>query len=156
MCSYGKCLVATKSLPSGTIVQKFEGKISSLEKIPESKTSFAIWISTGNWMLPETDSKYINHSCNPNCIIDENLQIRTIRDVKKGEELTIIYNVVNENENPGVWDPKWTFKCQCKSENCQAIIDKYITVDGKPWHPKDLEINFDVKENLINKIFIAD
>lgn len=155
MCTYGNCLVSTKYLPSGTIVQKFKGKISSLDKIPESEIRYSILISKGNWMIIETNSKYINHSCNPNCIIDENLQVRTIREVNKGEELTICYNIVYENEDPGFWDPRWTFKCQCKSENCQGMIDKYISLDGKPWHPRNLEELFDLKEKHINKVIIS-
>ena len=137
-----------------TIVEKFKGKVSSLDKIPESKIRYAILVSNGNWMLPETKCKYINHSCNPNCIIADRLQVRTIREVKKGEELTISYNIVYENEDPGIWDSRWTFKCECKSKNCQGIIDKYITNDGKPWYPRKPDEIFDLKESLMSEILI--
>ena len=137
-----------------TIVEQFQGKVSSLEKIPESKIGYAILITKGNWMLPETNSKYINHSCNPNCIIDEMLQVCTIREVKMGEELTISYNTVYQNEDPGYWDSRWSFKCECKSEKCQGIINKYITADGKPWHPRKLNEMFDLKEEIIREIII--
>jgi hypothetical protein len=134
-CAYGNCLKARKKLLKGTIVQKFKGKILSWEKIPEDEICYVLQINNNRWMIPKSDAKYINHSCNPNCIIDDNLQIITTRPVEMGEELTICYNTVYDGEDPGIWDQRWTFKCQCGALDCQGIVDKYVTQEGKPWIP---------------------
>ena len=134
ICKYGKCLVAEKPLKKNEIVQKIIGKIVSWDQIPQSEICYVILIEDNKWITIDTDARYLNHSCDSNCNIDDELNIITNRSVKLGEELTISYNIVNENENPGVWDPRWTFKCECGSKNCQGIIDKYVTVDGRPWY----------------------
>ena len=100
----------------------------------------AILIENNKWMVIQTDARYINHSCDPNCIIDNDLRLITVRPVNEGEELTINYHIVYEGEDPGFWDPRWSFKCCCGAKNCQGIIDKYITIDGKPWYPGIYEI----------------
>jgi hypothetical protein len=134
ICNYGKCLISKKPLKKSEIVQEIRGKIVPWDKIPESEICYVILIEDNKWMTIDTDARYLNHSCDPNCIIDDELNIITVRSVKEGEELTISYNIVNENENPGPWDPKWTFKCECGSINCQGIIDKYVTIDGRAWY----------------------
>ena len=139
-CSHGRCLRAQSDLNPGTIVEILEGNILEREQVPENEIRYAIWINTDTWMILETNARYINHSCLPNCYINDDLHIITTKAVKKGEELTISYNVVFPNENPGIWDENWTFECQCGAENCQKIINKYISEDGTPWTP-DSQIN---------------
>ena len=140
ICSYGKCLVATSFLPIGVVIQKLEGPIFSWNLVSEEEICYAILIEYNKWMVIQTDARYINHSCDPNCIIDNDLRLITVRPVNEGEELTINYHIVYEGEDPGFWDPRWSFKCCCGAKNCQGIIDKYITIDGKPWFPGIYEI----------------
>ena len=137
-CSYGKSLITSIDLPAGVIVQKFEGPIVSwdiVEKQYEKEIRNAIWLEPGKWVVPGTDAKYANHSCNPNCIVNENLEIITFRSVKKNEELTFSYNLV-DGADPGPWHPRWSFECQCGTKNCQKMIDKYVTIEGKPFISK--------------------
>lgn len=126
---YGKCLVATEDLEPNTIVEKFEGKIIKYKDTPKDKITYVIDVSTDydedKWMIPETNAQFANHSCNPNCVIDDELNIITKKHVKKGEELTYSYNIIEEDAKKFKWDSRWTFECKCKSNNCQKIIDKY-------------------------------
>lgn len=140
ICSYGKSLVATSSIPSGIIVQKLEGPLYSWNFVPHEEICYAILIENNKWMVIQTDARYINHSCNPNCVVDNELRIITVRPINEGEQLTISYNIVYEGEDPGFWDPRWSFRCCCGAKNCQGNIDKYITIDGNPWYPGIYEI----------------
>jgi uncharacterized protein len=67
--------------------------------------------------VPENDAKYINHSCNPNCEVDsddEHIWIKSLRDIKKGEELFYNYGYDADDfeDHP----------CRCGSENCIGFI----------------------------------
>ncbi len=130
-CSYGKCLKATKNIPSKTLVQIFKGPITSWRDITEEHINYVLWVDDAKWIIPLTSARYINHSCDPNCIVDERLNVITTRPVQKGEELTITYNVI-DGADPGLWDSRWSFQCKCGAQNCQGYINKYITGDGKP------------------------
>lgn len=58
-------------------------------------------------------SRFINHSCEPNCRI-LNMNIHTLRDIKPGEELTIDFT----NSNL----PAYFVECLCGSTICKKIF----------------------------------
>jgi len=66
-----------------------------------------------------------NHSCNPNVGFLDSIRIIAIRNIKKGEELTLDYAMFG-----GAFEP---FKCKCGSSNCRKII----TPDD--WKRKDIQ-----------------
>jgi hypothetical protein len=149
-CSYGKCLIASTDLSIGTVVQCLDGTIVRREEIPENEICYAIWIDNDKWLILKTDARYMNHSCCPNCIVDDDLTIRTIKVVKKGEELTIIYNLIYEDEDVGIWDDRWTFTCQCGAKNCQGLINRYINVKETPWITES-QLEFQKKHFVLNR-----
>ena len=65
-------------------------------------------------------AKYINHSCNPNCeVVGKGLKlwIKSIKDIKKGEELSYDYGFsFDENFKD--------YPCRCNSKNCCGYIVK--------------------------------
>lgn len=72
--------------------------------------------------FPWNPAQYINHSCNPNCEVENiggHLWIIAIKDIKKGEEISYNYGYDLENfgEHP----------CKCNSKNCVGFIvaEKY-------------------------------
>jgi hypothetical protein len=128
---YGKALVATEDLPIGEVAEVFDGPIVKYEEVPKEKICYVIFIGEADedkWMISNTNAIYSNHSCNPNCVVDDDLHIVTIKPVKKGEELTYSYNgCIEENEeiNDFLWDRRWNFMCRCGSNGCQGMIDGY-------------------------------
>ena len=63
---------------------------------------------------------FTNHSCNPNCshilITDSTYQMKALREIKEGEEITCDYNNFQTN-----YDVK-PFTCLCGYEHCKGII----------------------------------
>ena len=68
---------------------------------------------------PVNESKFINHSCNPNAFINKDWIFEALRNIKKGEEITIDYGTVDYDY--------YEFKCHCKSENCRKVLDGHIS-----------------------------
>lgn len=74
----------------------------------------------------EEDIKlYNNHSCEPNCGMHGEITFVAIRDIVAGEELTIDYAFV-DNED-------YSFECHCGSEKCRG------TVTGFDWKIRELQ-----------------
>ncbi|TPX41342.1 hypothetical protein SeLEV6574_g06144 [Synchytrium endobioticum] len=85
--------------------------------------------SEWKWLLPQSNARYANHSCDPNGIITNDQHAKTIKLVKKGEQITFVYNVGSDED---WWDPLWSFKCECGAGACQGIIDyRYRTVKNQ-------------------------
>lgn len=68
---------------------------------------------------------YINHSCDPNVGLHGEITFVAIRDINKGEELTVDYAFI-DNED-------YSFNCTCGSSNCRKVVT------GFDWKRKDLQ-----------------
>ena len=68
---------------------------------------------------------FINHSCDPNCGLRGEITFVAMRDIKKGEELTVDYAMI-DNED-------YEFKCSCGSSSCRG------KVTGYDWKRKDVQ-----------------
>lgn len=58
---------------------------------------------------------YLNHSCEGNCGFDENGDFVAIRDIKKNEELSYDYALIESN-------PNFSMQCACGSQTCRRLI----------------------------------
>jgi len=59
---------------------------------------------------------YVNHSCEPNCVVDaETPAILAIRDIPKGESITIYY----PGSEVELTQP---FNCECGKPGCQGTV----------------------------------
>lgn len=65
-------------------------------------------------------SKYINHSCNPNCEVmfvqERRVLIYAKRNIAPNEELTLNYHMENRFKDPHI-------KCNCRARNCRGYIN---------------------------------
>lgn len=69
------------------------------------------------------DSRFINHSCEPNCEAEEEdgrVYIFASRDIERGEELN--YNYALEYEERHTPAVKKAFACYCNSPNCTGTM----------------------------------
>lgn len=75
---------------------------------PLSKEVFLLWDNNPSGWAPQ------NHSCDPNTTY-EGLNVVALRDIAKGEELTLNYaTFLDEHMEP--------FNCQCGSANCCGLV----------------------------------
>eukprot|EP01034_Spumella_vulgaris_P007449 gene7449-9494_t len=69
-------------------------------------------------------SRWINHSCDPNCEADETPEgrvfIKALRDILPGEELFYDYGLVIEERHTAKL--KKQFACRCGSEVCRGTM----------------------------------
>ena len=68
-------------------------------------------------------SRWINHSCNPNCEADEEndrIFIKAIRKIKAGEELNYDYGLIIDE--PYTKKLKAEYPCWCGSKNCRGTL----------------------------------
>ena len=68
-------------------------------------------------------SRFINHSCAPNCEADEiggRIFITSIRDIPAGAELTYDYNMEPPSPLPRDWRTRYA--CRCGTMRCRGTI----------------------------------
>ncbi|KAJ3056942.1 hypothetical protein HK097_002320 [Rhizophlyctis rosea] len=95
---YGSGLFASRDLEAGTPVQKFEGPIVEYNDLSDyDKTYVLNFQPKGSeewkWLLPTSNARYANHSCDPNTYINApTLELVTRRPLKANEQITFVYN----------------------------------------------------------------
>ena len=124
---YGRSLVAKCDLAAGTVVAKFDGPlVASFAEVPEQEVRYAILIGPDQWLIPHSAARFINHACDPNCRVNDELEVVTRRPVKKGDELTISYNTATPEEILPLWDERWSFRCQCGLTECRGMVNGWV------------------------------
>lgn len=115
---------ATEPIPAGRKVLEYTGeKISRRETKRRADSSKFIYLFTLDpyWTIDGSvggsGAEYINHSCEPNLvarIIRGHIIYMSLRDIKKGEELTVDYRFEKKVEK---------VTCKCGAENCRGTIN---------------------------------
>jgi len=118
----GEGLFANKNFNKGKIIFEFEGKLVNYQRANIN----SIQIEINKYLNPfkKNPGHYINHSCKPNSAIKGLTRFIAIKDIKKGEEITVDYSLT-------VDDKHFRMKCNCKAKNCREIITGYSLLPEK-------------------------
>lgn len=115
----GKGLFAKAPIQSNARVTTFLGAPKWIWDIPEQYWPHTFQVDYDRYVLPRKNGGawYINHSCEPNCVISGR-SIVTKRSIKAGEELTFDYSTDID------W-PGFRMTCRCGSPSCRKVIRAY-------------------------------
>lgn len=136
----GVSVAAARDLAPGTVVARFAGRFVAFSEIPEAEMRYVLWFDSDRWMIPGVPARYINHGCEPNCVLrdragdPDSCDVVAVRPIRAGEEITISYDLVDAEAwfanagNPayGFWHDSWSFDCLCGAATCRGRIDRYV------------------------------
>lgn len=85
-------------------------------------------IDDGLYLDLDEPSRAFNHSCDPNCYIQNARTLRAMRDIEVGEELTYDYSTTMNDDKERIeaaGDKVWVCQCTCGSSRCRGVIDQF-------------------------------
>lgn len=117
---HGKGMFATTHLMKGTAILKIEGRpLTFNDTITLGyEESYCLQIDMDKYIIPDHPFYLSNHSCEPNCGVNNNFELFTLRDVKAGEELCWDYST-------SMLEKHWTMECKCGSNLCRQVIHDF-------------------------------
>ncbi len=133
---HGKGVFARELIPAGTRLIEYTGERITKEegdrRYPwvESVPYHTLLFTVEDDLLVDGGvggnvSRYINHSCDPNCasvIEDRRIYIDSLRDIPPGLELTYDYHfVIRGRHTPAA---KRRFPCRCGAAGCRGTMLK--------------------------------
>jgi len=131
----GKGLFARAPIKECEVVIIWGGKLFSQRDIQEGKARKHSDASINESLViaglpedPRAPDDFMNHSCDPNLWMKDEVTVEARRDIMSGEELTLDCALWNGDE-----DWVMTRECQCGSELCRRIIS------GKDWRLDELQ-----------------
>ena len=129
---HGNGVFATMCIPKGTRIVEYKGQRISEdaadEKYGDDASPHTFLFLLDNQIVIDANhdgnsSRWINHSCTPNCETNEEngrMFIDAIREIQPGEELTYDYNlIVEERYTPAL---KRFYACGCGTRECRGTL----------------------------------
>ena len=137
--------VATKNIPKDKIIARMGGFwISEKERTKYPDHDYFLYVEGQYYfqggLHPRLNGSH-NHSCDPNAYIEDYMMSRALRDIKKGEEITVDYGTFIDHKGVILES------CKCGSKNCREKIT------GRDWYRHKLVMKYGLKcsNNIINK-----
>ena len=119
----GRGLFAKEPIRKGEIVSVRGGHIITRQMETEIEKPEDYWgypiadefvLAPLNTQEVEDVMMFLNHSCEPNVGILGQIIFVAMRNIDRGEELTIDYAMFGANKEP--------MRCNCRSSNCRGLI----------------------------------
>ena len=127
---FGRGLFANQNIPPAYLICKIEGPVLSFQEMValKDKESHTLQIDFDKYIYCNIPFLFSNHSCNPNCGITPDLEMISLREISKGEELLWDYST-------SMLERHWTMPCHCGVKECRQIITDF---DLLPPYRQDL------------------
>jgi len=137
--------IATKDIPKDKIIARIGGFwVSKEERAEYPDYDYFLYVEGQYYfqggLHPRLNGSH-NHSCDPNAYIEDYMMSRALRDIKKGEEITVDYGTFIDHSDTILK------KCKCNSKECRGEIT------GKDWLTYNLVMKYNMKcsNSIINK-----
>lgn len=124
--AHGLGAFATGNLIEGERIMRFEGTPLNFEQTLAlgNEESFALQTGVDAYIMTVPPLRYVNHSCDPNCGVDEDLYLVAMRDIAEGEELTYDYSTT-------MLERHWEMICHCGSPKCRGVVRDFDTIPAE-------------------------
>jgi uncharacterized protein len=124
---HGRGVIAAAPIRKGEKLMEFGGlPISPADIETELYRARSIWLAVGETYLalPESDptpslDENLNHSCDANAWLDDEVTLSARRDIAAGEEITLDQGIWNFDDDDYVWDQD---HCTCGAAACRKTL----------------------------------
>jgi uncharacterized protein len=130
---HGRGTFAIAPISRGEVVIVWEHRVVTATDLP-AELQGEVWPrADGSYVClppddPESAEHFLNHSCEPNVWMMDEVTLVARSDIAAGEELTADY---------ALWelDPNWVapFRCSCGATTCRGVIT------GRDWESAELQ-----------------
>jgi len=131
---HGRGVFAARKIPKGTRVIEYKGeRVTHREvdrryaHVDDSDNHTFLFEIDEKWVIDAgvggNAARWINHGCKPNCETveeDGRIYIESIRDIRRGEELTYDYNITLEERHTPRMKRIWV--CLCGARGCRGTM----------------------------------
>lgn len=131
----GMGVYAREAVEAGERLVVWGGVIVNLDelgRLPRLTQQHSVQVEDGLYLasvIPNDESDYINHSCEPNAGLQGQIVLAAMRAIQPGEEVCIDYAMCDSS----AYDE---FECQCGATDCRGRIT------GEDWMRPELQARY--------------
>lgn len=112
----GLGLFASERITAGYEILQFTGPHLTLTQVRAKGplAANALQIGIDSYVDLDPPGRLVNHSCDPNAAVFENVRLIALRDIAAGEEIRFDYSTTISDG--------WTMPCLCGSIPCRGVV----------------------------------
>lgn len=118
---YGKGVFAKEAIKKGETIAVFEGEKYEADQeldLPEIMRDHCIQVGNRDYIFAHNLlAEKINHSCEPNCGLNDSVKVVAMRNIKPGEQITWDYRMSE--------DSNWEMACKCGAPTCSGRVGNF-------------------------------
>jgi len=120
-CEIGQGLFAFRNFSLGETIFWFSGKVIDYDEINARDPSLAghpLQVDWNRYIDVDPPGYFVNHSCDPNTGLRDNLRLVALKPIKVGDEIRFDYSTETGGQ-------RWTMNCRCGSNKCRGVIGDF-------------------------------
>lgn len=128
---HGKGVYATQRIRKDSAIIEYTGERigedEANERYQDNPSTYLFMVDDNifiDGLSKGNAAKYINHSCEPNCVAyledDHRVMIYALKNIQPGVELTYDYQLTNEDTGPDSTPTDYT--CRCGAQACKGTM----------------------------------
>ncbi len=122
---FGRGLFATRCIKFGGRVLCFRGPLIDFARSRNPRFEcYCVQVGPNSYTLTWAPERFINHSCAPNLGFRDARELRALRLIQPGDELTFDYST-------SMAEDAWTMECQCGAPHCRHLIGDFVDLPGE-------------------------
>jgi len=112
----GHGLFATEPIAASREIMQFTGPHLTLAQVRAKGplAANALQIGIDSYLDLDPPGRLVNHSCDPNAAVFDNVRLIALRDIDAGEEIRFDYSTTISDG--------WTMPCLCGSIHCRGVV----------------------------------
>jgi hypothetical protein len=139
---FGLGVFAKRKFVSGEQILQFSGSLIEESKLLAmgDNAHYALQVGTCEFLDLDLPGRLVNHSCEPNAALTDDVRLVAIRNIAIGEEILDDYSTTMLKD-------EWNMVCACGSSRCRKIVSSFETL------PSNLKAEY-LKRGLLPR-FVA-
>lgn len=121
-CDVGRGLFASRAIPEGDVILRFDGPILTLADVRAKGplAANALQIGVDRYLDLGEPGRLVNHSCEPNAGIRDDVYLTAIRAIADGEEIRFDYSTTIGDF--------WSMSCRCGAPTCRRTVASFASL----------------------------
>ena len=119
----GMGVFAARAIEPAEVLWDYAGEERWIKDIPTEVWQHCFQVDYDRYVVPEKGSPgwFMNHSCEPNCVIMGRTRIVALLRIEPGDEVTFDYST-----NVG-WEG-FSMECKCGKRRCRRVVKCYSSL----------------------------
>ncbi len=142
-CDVGLGVFANRDLAPGEVILEVAGPIIDFAETKRRgpRECMAIQIGYDRYIDTQAPGVFVNHSCNPNAGITQDLYLVALRPIVKDEEIRFDYSTTMEEHS-------FTMHCLCGALDCRHVVRDFSTL------PQDVQHEY-IRQGVVMSFIVG-